>query len=472
MINENKFNAVAIVGGGFSGAMVAANLLRQGRPPLHVTLFDDSPEPGRGAAYGTRFSCHVLNVPAERMGAWKNEPAHFLEWLKAHESRWAPDFPDFKAEPGTFAPRQLYGRYVRDLLSTAIAGRAGGVEFEVVSDRVVECQDRATHVELRTSRGDRHAFDGVVLALGNMLPSAGSVAGAKDPRIIDDFWHRSLDDVKPDAKILIVGASLTMADVVLSLDAAGHRGTIQVLSRRGLLPLAHSFGPPSQFTLTPGTGLRRMLAEVRKRTKQESWRSVLDALRGATPALWQSLGPSDQRRFLRHVRGYWDLHRHRVAPFVDEFIRREGRLAVTAGRLVSIESKPEGLKAVYRDRRTGAEKTIEADLVFNCTGPESDLRKLRDPLLESLFAGGLCQPDALGLGLKTTNGGAVLDAHGRESDRLFTLGPLRRPALWETTAVPEIRTQAADVAAGLLARVDERASDRPLPRALPQEASL
>jgi uncharacterized NAD(P)/FAD-binding protein YdhS len=88
--------------------------------------------------------------------------------------------------------------------------------------------------------------------------------------------------------------------------------------------------------------------------------------------------------------------------------------------------------------------------VINCTGPNLDLKREQDRLLSQLRADGWIKPDPLGLGLSTGPDGAVLDASGRISGRFFTLGPLRRGDLWETTAAPEIGLQAERLATRLL----------------------
>ncbi len=91
------------------------------------------------------------------------------------------------------------------------------------------------------------------------------------------------------------------------------------------------------------------------------------------------------------------------------------------------------------------------DRVINCTGPESDCRRIKSPLLSDLMRQKLVRPDPLFLGLDASAEGALIDAFGDASDFLYTLGPARKGSLWETTAVPEIRRQVAELAEHLLA---------------------
>ena len=74
-------------------------------------------------------------------------------------------------------------------------------------------------------------------------------------------------------------------------------------------------------------------------------------------------------------------------------------------------------------------------------------------------ADGLCRPGPLGIGIATDPDGGVLTASGRAGG-LHALGSLRRGDLWETTAIPEIRAQAFDLAALLGRRRPPRAALR------------
>jgi uncharacterized NAD(P)/FAD-binding protein YdhS len=51
-----------------------------------------------------------------------------------------------------------------------------------------------------------------------------------------------------------------------------------------------------------------------------NWRAVIDSLRPVTQDIWRSLPIEEQRRFLRHARSYWDVHRHRVAPEIADLL--------------------------------------------------------------------------------------------------------------------------------------------------------
>src|SRR5438309_10943112 len=111
---------VAIVGGGFSGTILAAQLARRG---ISSVLIDGSGRLGRGVAYSTAESAHLLNVPAEAMSAWPGEPDHFAK--------------QFEAQGGDrrdFAERRQFGRYLGEILDDAVAsGSTTTVDATVTS---------------------------------------------------------------------------------------------------------------------------------------------------------------------------------------------------------------------------------------------------------------------------------------------------------------------------------------------------
>jgi len=97
----------------------------------------------------------------------------------------------------------------------------------------------------------------------------------------------------------------------------------------------------------------------------------------------------------------------------------------------------------WRPRGGAALQSLHVDRIINCTGPETDITKARDPLFQSLLRTGMARPDPLGLGFDVTEEGAF---RGNASDRLFGIGPICRSAQWEITAVPDIRAQCESLA--------------------------
>jgi uncharacterized NAD(P)/FAD-binding protein YdhS len=257
--------------------------------------------------------------------------------------------------------------------------------------------------------------------------------------------------------VLLIGSGLTMADVVASLDGLGHEGPITAISRRGLVSHAHARveGAIPADLARRGETLSRALRRLRIRAAEiGDWRLAFDGLRGETQDLWQALPEATRRRFLRHLRPYWEVHRHRMAPPTAARIAAHlasGRLRVLAGRVERLDSVAQGLSASWRPRGERALQILRINRAINCTGPEGDPSRSDQPLIDALLAQGLARPDPLGLGLNVDEDGRLIGQSGAISAGLFAIGPIARGALWEITAVPDIRVQARRLAKRLLA---------------------
>ena len=165
--------------------------------------------------------------------------------------------------------------------------------------------------------------------------------------------------------------------------------------------------------------------------------------------MWQSLSLDDQRRFMRHARPWWDVHRHRIAPAAGAIVERmiaEGRMEVLAGRVQSLSAAEGGIEAVIRRRGAGEDEAPRRFAAgINCTGPLHAIARTRDPLLRSLLDAGLARPDALGIGIEVDEDVRVIGA-----SRLWAMGSLGKARYWEIIAVPDIRGQAEQVAEAIL----------------------
>jgi len=419
---------VAIVGGGASGTLQALHLAKAG--VSRVTLIERAHAPGRGVAYSTRRPEHLLNVPARRMSALADDPDHFTRWFANRAGGTAEDF----------APRTLYGDYLAELLA--------GAGIATVAGEAVDLAGGVQLADGRTIEADR-----VILAPGNFKPSTPR---GIDPRAlgalwVDDPWAKGIADrLGAGDTVLLVGTGLTAIDAALTLDAAGFAGRIVALSRRGLAPRAHGMREPMvapREDMPPSC--TAMLRRVRVRSDEIGWRSAVHELRSVTQALWGTAADEERRRFLRHLRPWWDVHRHKIAPAVGETIERmqgAARLAIAAGKLVSVEA--DGERALVRFRARGGEdiETLRVARIVNCTGPELDIVRAGEPLLDSLLAAGRIRPDPLRIGVDVDAECRTLGADGAASDRLYAIGPITRGTFWESVAVPDIRAQAARVA--------------------------
>ena len=166
---------------------------------------------------------------------------------------------------------------------------------------------------------------------------------------------------------------------------------------------------------------------------------MIDAVRADTQDLWRRLPIAEKQRFLRHLRPWWEVRRHRMAPEVAariETARRAGQLVVRRGRLRGFEA--DAGRALAQVAFAGSDQPSELQVgrIINCSGPQSNYAEIADPLVQDLLRSGVARPDLLGLGLAVTAEGALIGRGDAVSDRLFALGPVTKGAFWETTAVP------------------------------------
>ena len=447
---------IAIVGAGFSGTVVATNLLKARHwTPTRIFLIERSEAIGRGKAYAQRDYPYLLNVAAGRMSADSRAPLDFLSFARRH-------IPNAGADD--FLPRALYGQYLEARLLDAERAAPAHVGFESLQGDVctVEKIDHSLCC-LQFADGRSLFADDVVLALGNPSPAVlpGTEALGVNEGYIADPWAGPLE-FRSDETLLLVGTGLTMVDVALAAAAASkQRIIIHSISRRGLLPASqtsfqHAAGEADAASLLRAASfssltLVRKVRELAEQTENRGgdWREAVTLIRNIAPALWQRLPMREKRRLLRHVRPYWDVHRHRVPNKPLEHIkslRQLGKLRLHAGRPEEFERAGNKVRVRWRPRGARQSQTLVVDRVINCTGPDYNLRHSSDLLMRSLLAQGLAVPDPLHLGLRTGANGSVINSRGRPAANLFYVGPMLRADHWEATAAQELRGHAEQLA--------------------------
>lgn len=449
---------IAIIGAGFSGTATAVHLLRRARNPVRLVLIDDQPEMAAGLAYGPGQQDCLLNVPAGQMSLDASRPAEFV------------DFAVRQGMPvGTqdFLSRALYGRYL--CASLLAATESAGIECARILGRVARLtQLRNRARSWRIDLDDSHLIlaDEVVLAIGNprhaRLPALQAVRGTswyvQDPWGV---WPQERLERAP-RRVLLLGTGLTMADVALRLALRGPEPPeILALSRHGRLPQPQtSFNRAALLSnavatiRASGGSLRNLVRIVHTLSRQLNgvggdWREVINAVRKIAPELWAGLDVADRRRFLRHVRPIWDIHRHRLPPAVAEELQRlrdAGRLTVRAGAVESVNIARGGIEISWRPRGTQQHERTVVGRIFNCTGPDYAPARFDNALVQSLLSSGLIAPDPLDLGIQLTADGEVVSADGRIAQGLYYIGPWLRAGVWEATAVPELREHARRLA--------------------------
>jgi uncharacterized NAD(P)/FAD-binding protein YdhS len=453
---------IAIIGAGFSGTATAVHLLERARAPIRILLLDDQADIAAGLAYSADQRDFLLNVPAGQMSLDASRPGELVEFGRRQGTLIGPQ---------DFVSRALYGRYLSARLQDAI--ESSGMTCARIWERARRLTPIHNHAHLwRIDLDDGHLLfaDEVVLALGNPQPALlPALRRIRDSRwYVQDPW-RSWPQERPEKaprRVLLVGTGLTMADVALRLALRGPEPPeILALSRHGRLPQAQTvfnraaLRGDAMSMIRAASGSVRKLVRVARALSREvtdlggDWREVINTVRKIAPELWAGLGIVERRRFLRHVRPIWDVHRHRLPPAAAEELQRlrdAGRLTVLSGALESAKATRSGIEVVWRPRATRHLEQCVVGRIFNCTGPDYRPAQSGNALVQSLLASGLIAPDQLELGIRATADGEIIGADGRITQGLYYVGPWLRARDWEATAVPELREHARRLAERLV----------------------
>ena len=439
---------VAIIGGGFSGTMIAVNLFKL-HTDLNITIIEPRSELGRGLAYSTPCENHLLNVTASRMSALPDEPDHFFNYAHSLDRNITPD---------TYVPRKIYGQYVNSLFAKELGKwQHNSKNMQHMQTKIVDIEKVDKQYHLFFSNGSSIDVDCVVLAMGNLSgnrPNWLTGLDMDNTNYIHDPWNtEAINAISADEKVLLVGSGLTAIDKIVELKSNKYKADLYVLSRHGLLPRnhIHNYQRPTPYELQCNSALAA-LTTIRKRIdnlKTGDWRQVIDALKSTTQKWWLSLPRHEQKRFLRHLQSYWDVYRHRMAPRIGQEIEtmlQTGQIKIFAGRIISISEVNELLSIDIKERGKNSTQKIFVNKIINCTGPQSSLKTVDSPLLANLSKRGLVYPHDLGTGIAVRADGQVVNNSGQAVEGLFAIGRLQKEELMESVAVPELSQQAQNLA--------------------------
>jgi len=451
-------NNIAIIGAGLSGRLLALNLLKHPSVPKNtdLILIDKGNEKYMGPAYSADEKHLLLNVPADRMGAYSDDPEHFLKWVRNK---------GIKADKFDFLPRSLYREYIMELLHKAIRDIRNNLTFKQVSAEVIDIENSDNRIKIYLQAGDIIHADKAVLALGNFPPADPKInnpEALKSKRYIRNPWTPGiLSSLSEHDSVFLIGTGQTMVDIVLILQKRNHKGNIIGISRHGYLPLVHKgFDAYDSYyeELKEKTNVYDIFKVIRKHLERAGRmgtdiRGVIDSLRPATQTIWKGLPEQEKYRFNRHLYRYWEIIRSRIPPESDEVIKKlisSGQLRIIPGRVVDLKENLNSLEIYFLVRGETDLHNEAADFIINCCGPESDYNRIDDLLVKNLMKKGMIRPGPVNFGIDALADGSVIGKDGAASDKFFTIGPPMRGVLFETIAAPEIRVQAEQLAGKLL----------------------
>ncbi|WP_256753304.1 FAD/NAD(P)-binding protein [Mesorhizobium sp. Mes31] len=443
-----RTNSIIIVGGGASGVVLAAHLLKSPNPDLRVTLIEKRPHFGQGIAYSTLLSAHVLNVSAAGMSAYADDPGNFWRWLQGH------GLVDQEQTPQTpfYAPRSIYARYLGELLDELEAREQPTGRLRLIHEESLSITPTASGVEVALANGTSVVAHLAILATGHEeQPAQGHAIR---------MGSEADTALPPHSRVMVLGTGLSMVDAFLSLEQRGHRGDIIAVSRRGLLPSPHRKGNPIKLDVADiplGTQLSYFVGWFRDLIRENQkagidWRDVVDGLRPFNQKIWQNWPSSAKRRFVEHTKAWWDIHRHRMAPEVYARVTeavQSGRIRLVAGRVVGITTAG-GFTVEVQSRHTQRRETFDVARIYDCSGIVRDISTSSNTVVRSLVDRGLARPDPLRIGLDVSANCEIIAGDGSASAKILAVGPLTRGTFFEMDAIPDIRVQCARLSKQLL----------------------
>jgi uncharacterized NAD(P)/FAD-binding protein YdhS len=389
------------------------------------------------------------------MSAFPEAPEHFANWLSKRRGIGLEE-----AKP-IFARRREYAEYIEATLQEAL-GKNSQATLAHVKDSATAVTPFGDGYLVELANGIGIEASEIVLALGNQVPKLPPILRHlhDNPKLISDPWHtESIKKIRRDESVLLVGAGLTMIDLLVLLSDRGHVGSIDAISRHGLMPHVHRAAKPREGFDPSSISALRLFKNVRRECERAveeggDWRAAIDAMRPSNQAAWNELSTIEKSRFVRHLQTFWDVHRHRVAPEIWEQVERmqsSGQFRLDGGHIYSVQDESGKLFVRYKSR-SHEHREFAVDRIINCTGPSPDWRSRKMPLLQNLVQRGLAVYDELGYGLQIDRQHRLLRPGGEPTHAILAIGPICKGQLWETTAVPEIRGQAAIIARQLAQR--------------------
>ncbi|NBV05672.1 MAG: hypothetical protein EBS06_00345 [Proteobacteria bacterium] len=419
---------IAIVGFGFCGKMVFANLIKSLKEDRKILIFDNAVKGFANKAFASFSPHYILNVPANKMSAFAEDQKDFCQFLEKKYPKILEEITD-----SGFAPRQIYGEYLEQILTETFAlAKKKKVDFELINQEVSAIDKNKSDEEflLKTKNNQQFKVDEVVLATSFIQTEFPWKLESKN--LLKNLWdENSLSFHQKNfsnEKICLVGSGLTAVDVIIGLKKKNFAGKIFVISRRGNFPKKHfdiDDKPSIKISVDDAKqGVLFLCLKVRnflRANPKFDLCQIIDSARSSTQELWHNFDKKNKKLFLRFF-PYWNIFRHRAPrssiEIIEEMIN-SGQLEIKKGGVKSFSKN--GAKILIETR---SEK-FESDYLVNCLGFEFNAKKY--PLLNQMISRGLLKPDLM----------MVRSNH----QKIHLLGGLNIGKDFECTAVPDLRVQ-------------------------------
>ena len=382
---------LAIIGDGYSAAVLVYHVIKRGFNPQDINVFGPN-ELGFGQAYGSQHAHYRLNVRDNLMRIDPDKPDDFVQWAKDNIND-----PDAHVDAGSFYRRRDFAHYMKDRLEAVTQN----TPITFIHDHV-ESITRDGPWKINTKTGQYDA-DLLVIATGNpksipnfTIPNSDYEDAIKSC-LTDQPWQGDwAQQISADDDVVIIGGGLTAMDILASLSAENHKGHINIISPKGILPppqLDWRDQPEKAFQWPEVTSASSLMQVMNKAMGSQGWldrkgQETFEQLRKGISPVWRRLSEKDKIRLKKHIGWLWQLLRYRAAPqtiAAQKNLTNSGQLSLIKGRVEAITAchKTETNHKITVQLTDGQE--IDAHHGFIATGAG------RDPLLMQMAADGVAR---------------------------------------------------------------------------------
>lgn len=480
-----KNEQIVIIGGGACGVaafielfieLKAAGLERK----LDITIIEPD-DIGKGLAFGTKQPGHLLNTQADLMGIHPSEPAHYSQWLESNSVHVESETTGLDSPEDAYSTRRLYSDYLREQFHHYydIATTSGSAPT-IIKQRAVDIIRDGNHWNIILDNSKAILSKFVLLAPGTPKPNNYPELDGTD-NYIDSPWPSEpiINGIRKEAKVGILGSSLSAIDAIMTLVDNDHRGQIHLFSPDGMLPRVQPEGDTTyqrrflteaavheikRTSLRPlratdlfrlfkkeaefyhespidwqNTGrenkpARHFLSDDIKIAEEggDAFINILYALRYEAATIWQWMPTEEKQKFKQWIGAYWTSNRHGM-PLANA--RRLERLFEMEKLFVHPNLK--NVQANKQSKQFNIEhghgrETV--DFLINATGPGTNIDQMKSTLIQNLHNRGIIEAYNLG-GIKIEPATMQVVSHGSVQENLYIVGHLCNGILLDVNAV-------------------------------------
>lgn len=491
---EKQEYDIAIIGGGSASVVMLNSILRyyKSHNPLSIVIFSSSKRLGPGYAYQKDVDSALLNRPLHSMSIDKCNDNDAVEWLSDNPQYY--DICHEEGKNGLYMPRWVFGLYLEDrMLQIIERGRDSNMNIQVVYESVIDITNDGKKT-IQTLGNHTYVANNIVYCCGHNAQN--DIYNLKET---NNYIHNpyplsnNVNSIPSNAKVAVIGSSLTAIDIALSLNDSGHKATIDLLSRKHVLPyirgpvkkikLSHLneveiekivsknqtvnikdlvrllssemkligydwkmlFRNDSNLTLSG-----KLSSEMRSIESERQWQSALISTNTIIEKIWHYMSDKAKQYLIENYNRPW-LNSRSPIPVCNA----RKILNLLNNGLISYRS---GLKSIKYNKDTNQYmanikgKEYSYDFIINATGPSKYPLNSNSLLINMMKKGAMKQNPWGGIEVDY-NGSNIIDADGHIDRNQYMVGQNTSGVYYYTTSLEMIvkrcDTIAKDLAASL-----------------------